>query len=304
MALADDNLSRLRWTGGLKKLALALALLSPLACATPGVDTVPTSSGGVPQIAIQAPIGLPQAKTARLGDQLITALQARGVSLAAMPDAPANYRLQGFCSASGGDGETSIACVWDANTRDGARAHRVVTEDTVRANAAADPWSVVSNETLDRIAASVADKFAAWLPRSPSVTADGGVALPTLRSLGLATGARPPVTVSGVGGAPGDGNEALASAMRGALRAQNIPVTSAGERAFRLAGTVALSDRGARTQGLTIEWTLTDPAGNPRGTITQNNEIPRGALNGPWGDTASASAAAAARRISELLPDR
>ena len=292
-----------RGWGGSGLLAGAVALLALSSCATPGVDTAPVAGGGaMPQIALQAPIGLPQAKTARLGDQLITALQSRGVSLAPSPQGPALFKLQGFCSAAGNGRETAIACVWDANGTDGARAHRVITEENVAGNSPSDPWSVVSNATLDRIAASVGGKIAAWLPKSPAVASRGRNSLPTLADLGLTSGSRPPIAIRGVRGAPGDGNGALATAMASALRSQNIPVTRSSTRAFILDGAVALADSGRQKQSVTIEWSLTDPQGNGRGTITQRNEIPRGALDGAWGQTANASASAAAKRIVDLLP--
>ncbi len=302
MALTCGSKPRRGW-GGFAVLASALALLAMASCATPGVDTAPIAGGsGMPQIALQAPIGLPAAQTARLGDQLISALQGRGVSMAPNPQSPAVFKLQGFCSAAGNGRETSIACVWDANTADGARAHRIISEENVAGNAPDNPWSVVSNATLDQIAASVGDKIAAWLPRSPTVASRGRSSLTTLADLGLSSNSRPPIAVRGVRGAPGDGNGSLAGAMASALRSQNIPVTRTSTRAFVLDGSVAMADSGRQKQSVTIEWTLTDPQGNARGTITQRNEIPRGALNGAWGGTAIASTAAAAKRIVGLLP--
>jgi hypothetical protein len=301
MALIRGDLAR--WSrDGLRRLALAAALALPAACATPGVDTAPVTGGGLAQIALQAPIGLPPDKTARLGDQLISALQGRGVSMAATAAAPARFKLQGFCSAADSGRDTSIACVWDATGGDGQRVQRIVTEETVSGSAPANPWSVVGNATLDRIAVAVADKVAAWLPGTGGAQSGGGFSLPSLSSLGLTGGSAPPVTVSGVTGAPGDGNQSLARAMASALRSENIPVTGASGRAFRLAGSVQLADGAPRQQSVTIEWSLTDPQGNARGSITQRNEVPRGALNGAWGETATASAAAAAKRVVELLP--
>jgi hypothetical protein len=279
-------------------LAILGALIALGACATPGIDTTP-SDAGLPAIAVQAPVGLSRDHTTRLGNQLIQALLQRGVEVAPAPESPARFKLQGVCSASGGGQSTSVACVWDALTSAGTRAHRIVTEETVGGASPGDPWSVVGDDTISGIAVSVADKIAAWLPGASS----GGsslFALPSLPSLG--SGPAATVALAGVSGAPGDGNEALARAMSTALRGQNIPVTGANPRAHRLAATVALADAGGGEQGITIEWTLTDPQGISLGTITQRNRVPAGSLNGPWGATAETSAAAAARGVIELLP--
>ncbi len=45
-----------------------------------------------------------------------------------------------------------------------------------------------------------------------------------------------------------------------------------------------------------------DPSGKKLGTVSQQNTIPRGSLNGPWGAIADAAAGAAATGIIKLLP--
>jgi hypothetical protein len=288
-----------------RHLAVALLLLVASGCATPGIDTVSSSSGGLPSIAVQAPVGLPPAMTARLGDQLITALQRRSVSMASRPDSPAQFKLQGFCSAADSGNSTAIACVWDANGQDGARAQRIVTEETVSGSSPANPWSVVNDATLDRIAESVGEKIAAWVPKASSGTSGGGgFNLPTLQGLGLSGRSSQSIALVGVSGAPGDGNQALSRAIATALRSRDIAVTSVNARSYRLTGTVAMADAGSGEQSVTIEWALADPGGASLGAVTQRNRIPRGALDGPWGPTADTSATAAAKGIVDLLPGR
>ena len=47
---------------------------------------------------------------------------------------------------------------------------------------------------------------------------------------------------------------------------------------------------------------MLDPSGKKLGTVSQQNMIPRGSLNGPWGAIADAAAGAAAAGIIKLLP--
>ena len=61
---------------------------------------------------------------------------------------------------------------------------------------------------------------------------------------------------------------------------------------------------GAGKQKISIDWVVKDPRGNKLGTVSQKNEIPAGSLNGKWGGTASAAAAAAAQGIIRLLPQK
>jgi len=55
-------------------------------------------------------------------------------------------------------------------------------------------------------------------------------------------------------------------------------------------------------QPVTIDWHVKDPKGKQLGTVSQKNEVPQGSLDGPWGKTADAAAAAAAQGIIKLLP--
>jgi hypothetical protein len=55
-------------------------------------------------------------------------------------------------------------------------------------------------------------------------------------------------------------------------------------------------------QPIQIDWNVIDPAGKKLGTVSQKNEVPQGSLDGAWGKTADAAAAAAAQGILKLLP--
>ena len=55
-------------------------------------------------------------------------------------------------------------------------------------------------------------------------------------------------------------------------------------------------------QPIQIDWNVNDPKGKKLGTVSQKNEVPQGSLDGAWGKTADAAAAAAAQGIVKLLP--
>ena len=55
-------------------------------------------------------------------------------------------------------------------------------------------------------------------------------------------------------------------------------------------------------QPIQIDWMVRDPQGKRLGTVSQKNDIPAGSLDGAWGQTADAAAAAAAQGIIKLLP--
>ena len=53
-----------------------------------------------------------------------------------------------------------------------------------------------------------------------------------------------------------------------------------------------------------IDWVVKDPGGKSLGTVSQENKIPAGSLDGQWGGTATAAAVAATQGILKLLPQQ
>jgi hypothetical protein len=111
------------------------------------------------------------------------------------------------------------------------------------------------------------------------------------------------VLVQPVSGAPGDGQRSLTIALKKRLYAGGVKLangTSVG--VYMVKGSVKLSDTSGGKQSIRIDWQVLDPAGKKLGTVSQQNTIPRGSLNGPWGAIADAAAGAAADGIIKLLP--
>ena len=71
---------------------------------------------------------------------------------------------------------------------------------------------------------------------------------------------------------------------------------------YTVKGTVKLSSAGAGKENIRIEWRVLDPNGKNLGTVSQQNTIPKGSLNGPWGAIADAAAGAAADKLKKFLP--
>ena len=71
---------------------------------------------------------------------------------------------------------------------------------------------------------------------------------------------------------------------------------------YTVEGKVAMGAGKDGKQAITIDWNVTDPEGKKLGTVSQKNDVPQGSLDGAWGKTADAAAAAAAQGILKLLP--
>lgn len=141
-------------------------------------------------------------------------------------------------------------------------------------------------------------------PRSVSRATPRGKPKPQLAALQKATDVVKAV-VPPVVGAPGDGSRSLASALQRHLIRKGVAITAARDkRAYTVKGRVALGPPKNGKQSIRIEWQVLDPKGKRVGTVSQKNTIPQGLLDGKWGKTADAAAAAAANGILKLLPNR
>ena len=106
-----------------------------------------------------------------------------------------------------------------------------------------------------------------------------------------------------VTGAPGDGSSALRNALQKELARGGIALADTPSPAtYTVEGKVVMGAGKDGKQPITIDWTVSDPEGKKLGTVSQKNEVPQGSLDGTWGKTADAAAAAAAQGILKLMP--
>ena len=120
----------------------------------------------------------------------------------------------------------------------------------------------------------------------------------------LAPAALPPpaVLVRPVRGAPGDGDIALARAIRQAIEARGVRLTEDATLAgYAVAGTVAVGAPSGNRQSVRIVWLVSHIDGRDVGRVTQENQVPAHSLDGAWGRMAAIVAAAAAEDITNTL---
>ena len=106
--------------------------------------------------------------------------------------------------------------------------------------------------------------------------------------------------IPSVKGAPGDGNQALAAALKTQLTNRNINVASSAssQKTYKVVGLVNLTAPSDGKQSIRIQWIVKDPNDKRLGTVSQKNSIPSGSLDGKWGKTADAAASAAAQGVA------
>ena len=115
--------------------------------------------------------------------------------------------------------------------------------------------------------------------------------------------AEPLLAVRAVTGAPGDGARALPRAMDFALRRVHVAIAEKAEdrESYVLTGRVELSPPASGRQQVRVSWALRRADGSEIGEISQENAVPAGSLDGPWGDIAFAVANAAAPGVAQLI---
>ena len=219
-----------------------------------------------------------------LAEAMAAALRAAELPATTAAQNRGSYLLIGQAAAPRPDAPGPLALRWELVRADGlpvAQAEQTLPPDGTAFGG--------DGALLARLAAGAAPQIAGYF-QDPG---DGAVD----------TGQR--IVVPPVAGAPGDGPQALANAMRNALRDGHVEVADGPAdrtaRHYTVAGTVALTPSGPGTQTVTVSWALLGPDGGRIGEVRQANDIPAGSLDGRWGDVAEAVARSAAGGIVALL---
>jgi hypothetical protein len=322
------------WVGRTASLALAAFTLASLSGCGGGPGG-PSSGGGFlsgatswfggsTKIAIAPIIGTTPEVAQQLTDALVVAGKERKFTLLT-DGSKANYTLRGYLVASSEKQGAKISYIWDVTDAQGSRVTRVSGDEVVSARAGGDPWSAVDAAAIRSIAGKTTSQLAASVPKgrgsSPAVaTATPGASTSSsvapssstssTKPAATATPAPTPVALKSAGvlvqpvtGAPGDGQRSLTVALKKRLYAGGVKLANGtASGVYMVKGSVKLTTASGGKQSIRIDWQVLDPSGKKLGTVSQQNMIPQGSLNGPWGAIADAAAGAAADGIIKLLP--
>jgi len=266
-----------------------------------------TIFGSSPKVSIAPIIGAPQDVTTELTKALVVAGNERSLSLTPGTSG-GNYMLRGYLLAAPERGGSKISYIWDVTDAKGTRVTRVSGEETVAKSSSSDPWSGVDSTVIRSIANKTASQLAANLPGGRSASTPTAAAAPAAPAVAASTAstAQPKasgVLVAPVSGAPGDGRRSLTTALKKRLYKDGVKLANGtSSNVYTVQGIVKLSSTSGGKESIRIDWQVLDPSGKRLGTVSQQNTIPKGSLNGPWGAIADAAAGAAADGIIKLLP--
>lgn len=284
--------------------------------ATPAAPATQGSS----RIALVPIIGAPEQVSKQMQASLSGALAKQSVSVAPSATDKSDYTLRGYVVAARERDGVKVSYIWDVTDPAGQRLNRITGEEMVSGGSDRDPWSAVSPQVVETITGKTATQVATWLstqkpaaaatpvaaaPAQPVATRTAAAAVPTAVPTTGSIGREGPSStfVPNVTGAPGDGRISLTSALQRELSKSGVSLAStAGPADYRVEGVVDVGQAKDGKQPIKIDWHVKDPTGKSVGTVSQKNEIAAGALDGAWGATADAAAAAAAQGILKLLP--
>ncbi|MGH7047534.1 MAG: hypothetical protein ACREE2_14225 [Stellaceae bacterium] len=271
-------------------IGLLLAACQPLP--HPFADDVPKPGSPLLSLRDDASVavvplkGEPRATAEKLAAAMALALQQRNIAASARAVSIASYQLDGRIEGMPPDGDQAAVVVsWVLRASSG----KALGERAERIEGKIEDWQRGERAAVARLAAAGADEIAPMLlGKAPVEVAGGG---------------RTRLLVRGVDGAPGDGGSALAHAITMLLQRQDVSVVSGPQvpADLLLYAEVDVTKAKAGMQHVKIVWHVRREHGGEIGTVTQQNDVPAGLLDGPWGDVAYTIADAAQNGIMALV---
>ncbi len=285
-------------------------------------------------VAFAPVIGAPAKVSSKMNESLVAAAGQKNIPVASSQNA--EYTIRGYLVAAADSKGTKLSYIWDITDKSGKRAKRLQGDELIEGKKGGDPWALVDDAAIQRIAAKTTDEIGSWMSTAggtaapvntsstapavapaaqPQKQASASEATANVLSVQTAQPApqpqvtaaaahvEPAVVVQAVTGAPGDGQTSLTDAMRRHLEAAGVKVASGNQpNAYTVKGSVQLGAANSGQQPITIRWLVVDPSGKiMEKAVVQRNKVPEGSLDGTWGQVADLAAGEAAKSVAKLL---
>lgn len=283
------------WRSSRAGVAAALAMLALASCGgvprpfedetkatSPSPLLVPKADAGMVVVPVRGMAPRASLEMAELVAERLRALELPASTRAANPQ---SRILEGEATVTPGSAETAVVeIVWRILEPNGLP--RTTARQTARLSTA--EWQRADRATLDRLASEIAGRIDRELHAGTVAVASE----------------IPRVRIPLVEGAPGDGNQSLARAMRLLLSRQQVALVAAEEaNAITLLGQVSVLPAPG-VDRVDIQWIVRGSDGRMLGTVRQSNTVPSGTLSGPWGPIAYAAAEGGVDGVMQVLEGR
>ena len=262
-----------------------------------------------------APIeGGPPAAASKLGAAVASALVKHDIPASDRTTNLTSYLLYGRLEAQRPrSGQETVAAHWQLQDASG----RLVGERTTRLEAPVKTWETGADAVIARLAEASAAEIAPLLADEPPPGAEAVVGLaeapggkaeavaPRAEAAAAKTNeaGRTRIAIRPLSGAPGDGAKSLANAIATVLKRQDLTVIdNANAKAdVILDGQVTVATVKPDKQHVKIVWHVRRADGVEVGTVGQENDVPKGMLDGAWGDVAYSVAIAGADGLMQVI---
>jgi hypothetical protein len=237
-----------------------------------------------------APIeGQPAAIAQKLGAAVADALLKREIPASDKTASLDSYQLYGRVVESRPQrGNATVSVYWRLYDAKG----RAIGEHDARVEAPEGEWESASAQPLERLAGLSAEGLA------PLLQDEAPVAAATEAS----AAGRTRVAIRALSGAPGDGGTALAAAIAAVLQRQDLALVEKDQKPdLTVDGEVSVTPAKPDKQHIKIVWHVRRADGAEIGNVGQENDVPKGLLDGPWGDVAYSIAIAAGDGLMQLV---
>jgi hypothetical protein len=254
-------------------------------------DGAPAALLAVPDnidIAIGSFEGEPQATAAKLPAAVAQALLKHNIPASAEATNQSSYQLDGRIEERPNTaGKSTVTVFWRLRNAAG----DVVNERSDQVIAPTSDWNGGNDAPIAELAAAGANGLATKLL---------GEAPPPKEQPG---GGRTRVAIRKVSGAPGDGDTSLASSLNALLKRRDIDLVDPANGKPQLAvdADIAVAPVKDGKQHVKIVWRVSRAGGGEIGNVAQENDVPKGRLDGPWGDIAYSVAMAAEGGIMQII---
>ena len=278
---------RLAWLAG-AVLALLLAACQPLPHPF-DYDRPSAALIAVPDnfnIAVGRVAGDPRATAEKLPRTIAQELVKHSITASDETASKASYQLAGRIDERPDQpGQSVVTVYWQLRDPQG----NLVSERSDKLAAPTRDWDNGEQAQVTQLAAAGAAGLAALMTDATPKEAPGG--------------GRVRVAVRKVDGAPGDGNASLATSLTAVLKHADIDLVdpASGKPDVDIDCSVKLDSVPGGQQHVKIVWHVARAAGGEVGQVAQENDIPHGRLDGPWGDVSYSVALSAADGIMALV---
>jgi len=243
-------------------------------------------------ISIASIEGGPSIAARKLGAAVASALVQHDIPASDRTTNLTSYQLYGWLEAQRPhSGKAAVTAHWRLQDATG----RLVGERTARLEAPVRAWESGDEKVITGLAEASAAEIAPLLadagPGSAEATAAAG------------GDGRTRIAIHPLSGAPGDGAKSLANAVAIVLKRQDVTVLDDvnAKADVILDGEVSVAPVKADKQHVKILWHVRRADGAEVGTVGQENDVPKGMLDGPWGDVAYSVAIAGADGLMQVI---